>query len=127
MPAAETRPAPPTPPSGLASANLAIKFVLELAALTLLAYWGAVAGSGVWAVVLAVAAPAVMIALWARFAAPRAAGRLPLPARIPLEMGLFALAAVAGFAAGATVAATAFAVVAALNAAGLTAWHQWEA
>jgi len=113
-------------PSALAAANLALKFVLELAALALLAYWGAVAGAGFGAVALAVAAPAIMIVLWARFAAPRSRHRLAVPARIPLELGLFALAAAAGYAAGAVISATIFAVAAALNAVGLTAWKQWE-
>lgn len=114
------------PPSALAGANLALKFALELAALALLAYWGAVTADGFGAVALAVAAPAIMIVLWARFAAPRSGHRLAAPARIPLELGLFALAAAAGYAAGAIVAATIFAAAAALNAVALTGWRQWE-
>jgi len=114
------------PPSALAATNLALKFLLELAALALLAYWGAVAGDGFAAVALAVAAPALMIVLWARFAAPRSPHRLPPRARIPLELALFALAAAAGYAAGAAIAATVFVAVAVVNAAGLTAWGQWE-
>jgi hypothetical protein len=65
-----------TPSSALASTNLAIKFGLELAALALLAYWGAVAGTGAWAVALAVIASAAMIGVWGTFAAPRSAHRL---------------------------------------------------
>lgn len=38
--------------------NLLVKFLLELAGFTALAYTGAVVGSGLWAVVLAVALPA---------------------------------------------------------------------
>lgn len=49
--------------------NLALKFLLELAAFAAFAVWGADAGSGVAAVVLAVAAPLVAILLWGRFAA----------------------------------------------------------
>jgi hypothetical protein len=110
----------------LASANLAVKFLLELAALALFGYWGAVVGDGIFAVVLAVAAPALMVVVWGVFAAPRSARRLPAPARIPLELGVFALACAAGFAAGATVAATVFGVVVVLNAVGLTAFGQWS-
>ena len=110
----------------LASTNLAVKFVLELAALALFAYWGAVVGDGLYAVVLAVAAPVLMIAVWGSFAAPRAARRLPASARIPLELGVFAVACAAGYAAGATVAATVFGVVVVLNALGLTAFRQWS-
>jgi hypothetical protein len=109
----------------VAAANLAVKFLLELAALALLAYWGAVVGSGVVAVVLAAAAPLLMVAVWGTFAAPRAAHRLPDTVRIPLELGSFAVACTAGFVAGATAASTVFAVLAVLNAVGLTAFRQW--
>jgi hypothetical protein len=77
------------------AANLALKFLLELAAIAALAYWGATAADGVPAVALAVGAPALFIVLWGRFAAPRAAHRLPARSRIPFELGLFALAALA--------------------------------
>ena len=112
--------------SALASTNLAIKFGLELAALALLAYWGTTAGTGVWAVLLGVAAPAAMVGIWATLAAPRSAHRLTAPARVPLELAIFAIAATAGYAAGATVPAIAFAAVAIINAIGLTALNQWE-
>ena len=105
--------------------NLTIKFLLELAALALLAYWGAVIGDGVAAIVLAVAAPALMVAVWGTLAAPRAKRRLPAPARIPLELGIFAIACVAGYAAGAVIASTLFAVIVVLNAVGLTVFRQW--
>lgn len=110
--------------SALASTNLAIKFGLELVALGLLAYWGAVTGSGAGAVALAVIAPAAMIGVWGRFAAPRSAHRLAAPARIPLELALFAFAAVAGYAAGAVILALTFAVLALINALGLTLLRQ---
>jgi hypothetical protein len=110
----------------LASGNLAIKFALELAALALFAYWGATTGDGPWAVVLAIAAPAAMIAVWGRWAAPRSPHRLSIPTRVPVELGVFALAGAAGYAAGASVAATAFVVVAIVNALGLTVLRQWE-
>lgn len=119
--------APTATPSAspLASTNLTVKFLLELAALALLAYWGAVIGDGIVAVILAIAAPALMVVVWGRFAAPRAAGRLPATARIPLELGIFALACVAGYAAGAVIASTVFAVLVVLNAIGLTLFRQW--
>lgn len=126
MPQVPARAAAGQPATALASTNLALKFLLELAALALLAYWGAVVGVGFWAVVLAVAAPSLMIGLWGRFAAPRATGRLPTPGRIPFELGLFALAAGAGFAAGAHTAAAIFLVAAALNAVALTMLRQWD-
>lgn len=113
------------PSTALASTNLAIKFLLELCALALLAYWGAVTGDGAWAVVLGIAAPAAMIAVWGRFAAPRSAHRLPPPFRIPLELALFALACAAGFAAGAKILSITFALVALGNALAMTRLRQW--
>jgi hypothetical protein len=114
------------PSTVLASSNLAVKFALELVALALLAYWGAAAGAGAWAVMLAIAAPALMIGLWGTWAAPRSRHRLATPARIPVELGLFALACAAGYAAGAVVPAVAFATLAFVNALGLTILRQWE-
>lgn len=111
---------------GLSAANLAVKFLLELYALALLAYWGAAAGKGVLSVVLAIAAPLAMILVWGVFAAPRSARRLPTSARIPLELAVFALAAAAGYGAGAHVSAILFAAVTLVNAVGLTLLGQWD-
>jgi hypothetical protein len=108
-------------------ANLALKFLLELAAIAALAYWGATSTDGVLAVLLAILAPALFIVLWARFAAPRSDHRLPARSRVPFELGLFALAAVALAVARAPVLAAAFAVLVVVNAALLTVFDQWEA
>lgn len=122
----DQRPATAPPAAnGFAATNLTVKFLLELAALALLGYWGAVTGDGFGAVVLAVVAPALMAVVWGMFAAPRAARRLRAAARIPLELGIFAVAGVAGFAAGAVVISTVFVVLAVLNAIGLTVFRQW--
>jgi hypothetical protein len=102
--------------------SLGLKFIVELAAFAAFAYWGA----GV-SLVLAIAAPAVAIALWALFAAPRATHRLGRAARIPFELTVFAGAVAALFAAGALVAAVVLAALAATSAALLTVLDQWEA
>lgn len=52
--------------------NLALRFLLELVGVAALAFVGAQAVDGAWRWVAAVAAPAAMIALWARVAAPKA-------------------------------------------------------
>jgi hypothetical protein len=109
------------------AANLGLKFLLELAAIAALAYSGATVGDGVLSVVLAVGAPALFIVLWGRFAAPRSAHRLPARSRIPFELGLFALAALALVLAGSPLLAAAFVALAAVNAALLTEFDQWEA
>jgi uncharacterized protein DUF2568 len=111
----------------MGSANLGLKFLLELAALGAFAVWGASIGSGAVPVIVAIAVPVVVAVLWGRFAAPRAPKRLPTSMRIPFELGVFLLAALALLASGHAVAAAAFAVVATLNAAALSAFDQWEA
>jgi hypothetical protein len=106
--------------------SLALKFLVELAAFAALAYWGASVGSGIVSVLLAVAAPAVAIVLWGLFAAPRSSRRLRTNARIPFELAVFAVAAIALRAAGATTAAICFAAVAAISAALLARFDLWE-
>jgi hypothetical protein len=110
----------------LKAANLAVKFVLELFALGAFAYWGATAGNGVGAVVLAIAAPLAAGILWGRLAAPRARHRLPLRQRVPFELTVFALAALALLTLSLAVA-LAFASLVIANSLLLTVFGQWEA
>ncbi len=109
------------------AANLGLKFLLELACFAGLAYAGAAIGAGVWAVVLAVLFPLLAILVWGRWNAPKSTHRLPARTRIPLELLVFAVAAVLLLVAGAPVWAVVFAVLVVVNAGLLTAWHQWEA
>lgn len=109
----------------LKAINLGVKFLLELAALAALAWWGGTVGHGVVSVVVAIAAPVLAAILWGRWAAPRAERRLPLARRIPFELGVFALAALAIGTVN-VLAGVALAVVVAVNAALLTAFDQWE-
>jgi hypothetical protein len=110
----------------LRAANLALKFVLELCAMAAFAYWGANTGGGVVRALLAIVTPAVAIVLWGRFAAPKSTRRLPTVPRMIFELTVFGLAAVALVAAGRSVAAAVFGVVAVVNAALLIVFHQWE-
>jgi hypothetical protein len=87
--------------------NLGLKLALELVAAGALAAWGATAGSGVWAVVLAIAAPLVVAILWA----PLAPRRLPLRPRVPFELTSFAPAALALLTASTALALTFTSVV----------------
>ena len=113
--------------AALRAGNLALKFGVELAAIASLGYWGASRNGALLSATMMLLAPATMIALWGRFAAPKASRRLPLPARIPLELTLLSLAAVALLAAGEDVFAAVFATAVVLNAVLLTAFGQWEA
>ncbi|WP_246853299.1 DUF2568 domain-containing protein [Naasia sp. SYSU D00948] len=86
---------------GMASATaalsaVAVKFVLELAALAATGYWAhtvtAPSGFGWLAALLA---PALVAALWAVLIAPRSRRRLRLRWRVPAELAVFAAACLA--------------------------------
>jgi hypothetical protein len=111
----------------LRALSLALKFGLELAAFAAFAFWGTSVGRGVLSVLVAIAAPALAIVLWARFAAPRSERRLPTAPRVAFEVSVFALAVVALAVAGAVPAAIVLAVLVAASTALLTALDQWEA
>ncbi|HEY6526909.1 MAG TPA: DUF2568 domain-containing protein [Solirubrobacteraceae bacterium] len=109
----------------LKAANLGVKFLLELAAFAAFAWWGGTVGHGVVSVVIAIAAPALAVVVWGRWAAPRAPRRLAVARRVPLELAVFALAAVA-IGTVSVIAGVVLAVAVAINAALLTAFGQWE-
>ena len=98
------------------AANLAVRFVLELAALAALAYCG-------WGVtwVIAIAAPAVWVVLWATFGSPKARVKLSTPWRIVFEAVVFGAAAAALWATGQEVWALVLFAAWAANRATLTA------
>ncbi len=108
------------------AANLALKFGLELAAFAAFAYWGASTGPPLVAVILGIGAPVLAIALWSIFAAPRSSRRLPRGPRVAFELAVFALAALALLSARQATLAVVLAATAAVNAALLTAFDQWE-
>jgi cytochrome b len=104
------------------AANLALRLLLELAALAAVAVWGAHTGSTtIVRIGLAVAAPLALAVVWGIWVAPRARRRLRDPARMVVELVILALA-VAGLAAsGYPPLAAGFAIVALANGAYLRA------
>ena len=104
------------------AANLALKFLLELGAVAAVAVWGA----GV-SIVLAIAAPLVLIVLWGTFAAPKSERRLPTRSRVPFELAVFALAVAALAAAGRPALAAIYGALVVVNAALLFGFDQLEA
>jgi hypothetical protein len=72
-----------------------VAFLLELCALAALGYWGAVAGHGAWAVVLAALTPLVAAAIWGTFASPRAPVRLATVPKVALRLAVLLGGAVA--------------------------------
>lgn len=80
------------------AANLALRFLLELAALAALGVWGAHAGTtGLLSAILAIAAPLVAVVLWGVFVSPKAYVSVSWPARLGVELAVFC-AAIAGLA-----------------------------
>lgn len=108
-------------------ANLALKFLLELAALASFTIWGAESESGALAVAHAIIAPLIVALLWGRLAAPRSRHRLPRATRIPFELTVFALAVVALAVSDHVAWALGLGIVMAINAAAMTAFDQWDA
>lgn len=98
------------------SANLALRFLLELGALAGLAYWGWQTGTNpAVRFLLAVGAPASAAAIWGRFVSPKAPNRLEDPVRVAVEIVFFAAAATALAAAGTATTAAIFGLAAAVS------------
>jgi MFS-type transporter involved in bile tolerance (Atg22 family) len=91
--------------------SLAVRFGCELAALFAVGWWG-------WTVtpVLGIALPIVVASVWGAWIAPRARRRLPDPARLALELVIFAAATACFVAVGQPVVAVVFAVAAGVTA-----------
>jgi len=78
---------------GLDSANLVLRFALELTALAALAYWALETHSGPWRWVLAIAAPGATALAWALVVSPKAVFDVPPLAALAVEFSLFVAAA----------------------------------
>ncbi|OIJ66225.1 YrdB family protein [Streptomyces mangrovisoli] len=105
--------------------NLGVLFLIELGALAAVAYWGFTLDAPTavrW--LLMVAAPAVLVALWARWGAAKAPHKVRGAGRVAFETVWFGAGAAALFAAGATGWAVAFAAVVAVSKALAVVWHQ---
>jgi hypothetical protein len=90
---------------GLRGVTLTARFLCELAMLAALAFWGYVAGDGVWAWLLGILAPVVAAVIWGTFVAPRAKLPVPAPVRVAIELALYGAAAAGLAAAGQPLAA----------------------
>ena len=96
---------------GVRTANLALRFLLELCALVALGYWGFKTGGGlITKLALGIGAPFRAAVVWGTFLAPRAAVLTPGLLRLVLELGVFGSAAAALYAAGRPVLAWALGV-----------------
>jgi hypothetical protein len=103
-------------PSTLRSVNLAVRLLCELGLLVALAVWGFHAGSGLAGdLVLGLGAPMLAAVIWGLWVAPASRRRLADPARLVMEVLLFAAGVVALAAAGYLLVAVGFAAVVAAN------------
>jgi hypothetical protein len=106
-------------------ANLALRFLLELALLGALAAWGFRAAEGtVASLALGLGAPLAAAVLWGAFVAPKAPRRLDDPWRLVLEVALFGTGVAALAAAGAPPLGAAFGLVVAANLVAMVAFGQ---
>ena len=106
-------------------ATLALRFLLELCALGALGYWGFKTGGGALAKVgLGLGVPLVAAVVWGTFVAPKALVKVPGAARLLVELGVFASATAALYAAGSTRVATALMLAYVLDRILLTALWQ---
>ncbi len=87
--------------------NLAVRFILEIAALVAIGYWGWTQHDGFVRYLLAIGGPILAAILWGTFAVPddpSRSGKAPVPVpgivRLALELALFAFAAWALYDAG---------------------------
>jgi hypothetical protein len=99
------------------SANLGLRFLLELSALAATSYWGFATASGVTQWVLGLGAPIAVAIVWGLFVSPKAKVALPHPARFAIELLVWAAAAAALVAAGHLVLGIVFATVAVVSGA----------
>ena len=80
--------------------NLALRFLLEIAALVAIGYWGFSQHTGIWRFIIGIGGPLIAAVLWGTFAVPddpSRSGKAPVPVpgalRLALELGLFGFAA----------------------------------
>jgi hypothetical protein len=107
------------------SANLALRFLLELCALAAAAYWGATGKGGRGRrVLLAVAAPVVVGVVWMLFVAPGATIQTTPVLRFLVELAVFAAAAAALLQHGHMVLAAVLGLCYAVNRALMAVWDQ---
>ena len=109
----------------LKAVNLAVRLLVELAALAAFAVWGFQLGEGRLArIALGVGAPLAAAVVWGLFASPEAIVPIPGPAIVAVQALVLGLGVVALAAAGHPRLAAALALVMLLNAALMFIWRQ---
>ena len=96
-------------------ANYALRFLLELAALAALGFWGFVEFGGVLQWVIGFGAPLVAAAVWGTFMSPKASRPTVDPVRLLIEVAVFGSGVAALLASGETALGLVFAGLAVLH------------
>jgi hypothetical protein len=98
--------------------NLALRFLLELAALFIVGYWGWHQNIGAFRFILAIIGPLLFASVWYTFNVkddPSRSGKAPVPmpglARLIIEIVLFTLASIAAYSSMSELAGIIFASV----------------
>ncbi|MBO8164250.1 MAG: YrdB family protein [Brevibacillus sp.] len=109
----------------LQSANLALRFFLELCALAALGYWGFQTGKGLLLkMVLGIGAPLLIAIVWAILGSPSAPLKLSAPLHLLLELVVFGIPAIALYASGKQDLAWIYGVVVVINRVLMYIWGQ---
>jgi hypothetical protein len=107
------------------SANLALRFLLELCALGALGYWGFKTGNAtITKIVLGVGAPLVAAVAWGTFVSPQAPVQLSGLLVLVLQVLIFGSAAAGLVATGNLTVALVFGVTLVINAVLMYVWRQ---
>jgi hypothetical protein len=107
------------------TANLGVRFLLELCALAAFGYWGLRTGGSLFAKLgLGIGVPLLAIVIWGAFVAPNAAVHLPQPAPLILGLVILGLAAIALALAGNPILAAVFGGIVVINAVLMIIWRQ---
>jgi len=106
--------------------NTGLAFVLELAMLVSLGYWGFYGDKSTWAKwILGLGLPLLAAVVWGIFLAPKSTYRLGNISGNLLALCLFLLAAAALFYTRHTLLAVTFALTAVVNRVLILLWEQW--
>jgi hypothetical protein len=110
----------------LRNGNLALAFAVELIMLAGFALAGWALSETLWVrLLVAVMLPALAIAAWWIWAAPRGYNRLKMPALGAFKIAIFALGVAAWIVAGQGFFAAVFGMLALINVLGMWAFRQW--
>jgi hypothetical protein len=92
--------------------NLALRFLLEIASLIAIGYWGFYRGQNLLQdILLGIGLPFVMAVIWGMFVSPKARMRLPEIGRLAIELLVFGGGVLALFGVGRPTLATILAVL----------------